>query len=488
MHLRASYWIKIGVVVAVLLLSSGLIYLGAGASSRPDLLAHLYYVPIVVAAFMFGPVGGVLTAAAAAVLTEPALAGVRPVGANGVLIFMTQALLFALVGATVGMLTQQLRGALTRERRQRDQLDVLHEIDKAILRDLSLESLFEQVVAATAHLFDAALCRLYVARETDGELTSTSSWTGSGSGSVGNMNGRAASVNRWIEDEVARRAFSGQQFVVCAAPNGRLPREAWSDLESRGVHAVMAAPLVHNSLAVGALVVGADSTGFSPAEQADLSRIAHQLAIAVKSAEQIRGLQRMGQEILSALMEAIEQRDLYTSEHIDRVESIAVALAHDLGLTPGEIQTVKYAAQLHDIGKLATPTEILQQPGPLSEQQWQIVRRHPVVGSRILEQVSFLREAAPLVRHHHEWFNGAGYPDGLCGRDIPVGARIIAVADAFDAMTSDRPYRSALTVDEAVAELTTHAGTQFDPEVVASFVDVMNLPPPRVTDRGVVAS
>jgi HD-GYP domain-containing protein (c-di-GMP phosphodiesterase class II) len=131
---------------------------------------------------------------------------------------------------------------------------------------------------------------------------------------------------------------------------------------------------------------------------------------------------------------------------------------------------VRQAAALHDIGKAAVPDAILNKPGPLSEDEWVFMRRHTVIGERIMQAAPALAAAAPLVRSSHERFDGAGYPDALAGREIPLGASVIAVCDAYDAMVSDRPYRAALTHAEALAELQRCAGTQFDPAVVRAFV------------------
>ncbi len=178
-------------------------------------------------------------------------------------------------------------------------------------------------------------------------------------------------------------------------------------------------------------------------------------------------------ETIAAFSEAIAQRDAYTGDHVDRITEHATAMARYLGLSPSEVDTVRHAAQLHDIGKLAVPTDILRKPGLLTRSEWRAIEEHPVIGSQILERVSFLSDAAALVYHHHERYDGTGYPDGLRGEDIPLGARIIAVADAFDAMTSDRPYRPALSHEQAVIELIENAGTQFDPEVVDALLHVL---------------
>jgi diguanylate cyclase (GGDEF)-like protein len=153
----------------------------------------------------------------------------------------------------------------------------------------------------------------------------------------------------------------------------------------------------------------------------------------------------------------------------DMIASLATGIALELGLPADEIERIRVASLLHDLGKLAVPPEILDKPTALSDSEWQAIGEHPRIGQVILEQASGLREAIPVVLHHHERFNGGGYPHGLKGNEIPMGARIVSVADAYHAMVHDRPYKTALSHDQALAELRSNAGTQFDPEVVNAF-------------------
>jgi diguanylate cyclase (GGDEF)-like protein len=156
----------------------------------------------------------------------------------------------------------------------------------------------------------------------------------------------------------------------------------------------------------------------------------------------------------------------------DMIASLATGIGLEMGLAREEIERIRIAALLHDLGKIAVPEEILDKPSTLSDAEWQAIGEHPRVGQVILEQASSLREAIPVVLHHHERFNGGGYPHGLRGNEIPIGARIVAVADAYHAMVHDRPYKTALTHEEAIVELRRHAGTQFDPAVVDVFCAV----------------
>lgn len=156
----------------------------------------------------------------------------------------------------------------------------------------------------------------------------------------------------------------------------------------------------------------------------------------------------------------------------DMIASLAMGIALEMGLAKEEIERIRIASLLHDLGKIAIPEEILDKPSSLTDEEWQTIGQHPRIGQVVLEQASSLREAIPVVLHHHERFNGGGYPHGLRGNEIPIGARIVAVADAYHAMIHDRPYSSALGHEEALRELRENAGTQFDPAVVEVFCNV----------------
>ena len=172
----------------------------------------------------------------------------------------------------------------------------------------------------------------------------------------------------------------------------------------------------------------------------------------------------------ASLAKAVDARDVYTGSHSERVADLAAAVAARIGADDELVELTRLAASLHDLGKLAIPEEILRKPGPLTEPERLVLERHPQIGHRMLESLG-VDPVADWVLHHHERWDGGGYPDGLAGEGIPLGARIIFVADAFDAMTSDRVYQSRLSTEEALAELQRCAGTQFDPELVTALVE-----------------
>jgi HD-GYP domain-containing protein (c-di-GMP phosphodiesterase class II) len=175
---------------------------------------------------------------------------------------------------------------------------------------------------------------------------------------------------------------------------------------------------------------------------------------------------------LHALSAALESRDRETEGHALRVVAYTARLAQQAGLDRQQLQPLLRGALLHDVGKIGVPDSILNKAGPLTDGEWKEMRRHPLIGAQMLQEIPFLADALPVVRHHHERFDGSGYPHGLKGEAIPLGARIFSVVDTFDAITSDRPYRTARSVSEARAEIMRCAGTQFDPSVVEAFLAV----------------
>ncbi|MBU1262958.1 HD domain-containing protein, partial [bacterium] len=178
-------------------------------------------------------------------------------------------------------------------------------------------------------------------------------------------------------------------------------------------------------------------------------------------------------ETIKSLAEALEARDSYTKNHSEKVSDYAKRIAEKMGLPFYEIKKITQAALLHDLGKMAIPDGILNKPGTLNEKEWEEVRKHPEKSEEILRHLTFVT-FLPIIRHHHERFDGTGYPDKLSQDMIPLGARILAVADSFEAMTKDRSYRKALSKERAIDELKRCSGGQFDPKVVRAFLEVLH--------------
>lgn len=212
----------------------------------------------------------------------------------------------------------------------------------------------------------------------------------------------------------------------------------------------------------------------------DKLRAAYQqsLAYAVDLKKTHRRLQRSILQSLLGLANALEAKDEYTRGHSDRVAALASRLALEAGLTVRQADVIAQSGLLHDLGKIGVAEDILRKPGPLSEEEWTVMRRHPVTGSQIVAPLECFGEGALIIRHHHEREDGSGYPDGLSGESIPLGARVVAVADVYDALTSERPYRRALTHSEAIERLAAEGGRTLDARLTRLFTDkVVHAPP-----------
>ncbi len=185
-----------------------------------------------------------------------------------------------------------------------------------------------------------------------------------------------------------------------------------------------------------------------------------------------RHLQENSLHVLEAMVKTIEQRDYYTAGHSLRVTAWADAVAEELGLPETERRVIHLAGLIHDVGKIGIDDSILRKPGSLTFEEFEVIKAHPEKGVNIVEPLEFMRDTIPIIRHHHERFDGSGYPERLAGHDIPLGARILTVADTFDAITSSRAYRDARSPEMALDELRRCCGSQFDPELVAAFIRI----------------
>jgi response regulator RpfG family c-di-GMP phosphodiesterase len=197
--------------------------------------------------------------------------------------------------------------------------------------------------------------------------------------------------------------------------------------------------------------------------------VEYRLHLEEKVEEQARQIERLFLEGLAVLAAAIEARDQCTGEHLDRVTSYALSTGSQMELDEQRMWSLWLGSLFHDVGKLAVPDQILNKPGPLTDEEYAVMKLHPELGAKIIDKVSYLRPAAVGILHHQERWDGSGYPTGLRGEDISIEGRILAVCDAFDAMQSDRPYRKALPLEHALGEIERCAGTQFDPHVVEAF-------------------
>ena len=236
----------------------------------------------------------------------------------------------------------------------------------------------------------------------------------------------------------------------------------------------IAAPLMSDGEPFGAIcAIWRRERKFARAEGERMGRLAEQASLAIQKARQHRIIEDVTFDTILALAEAIESRASHTSGHVARIVQYAEAVAGRLHLPEAEVRAIRYGAALHDVGMVGVPDEVIRKPGHLTQAEQEQIRLHPYIGGQFCKRAGFLSPLIPVIYHHHERFDGKGYPDGLSGHQIPLGARIVAAADAYDAMTTERPYRPALSGEEAARSLRDEAGHQLDPEIVDVLLHVI---------------
>ena len=350
------------------------------------------------------------------------------------------------------------------ERRVRE-LEALRSVDEAIAQRSRLEHVLG-LVTQQARLLPLAAVALYRYEVGSGALRLAASWG-------------------W--PDAPTYVPAGEGPLGRAVPEGpselREPELAGAPADARWMRTL---PLVAKGERVGLLVaLSRDPAGLGTEDAAFLESLAHQASVAIENARLIEALQQAKQELeraydltLAGWAQAVELRDRHTGDHTQRVVELTLKLARALGVDPAELDDLRRGALLHDVGKLAVPDAVLLKPGPLTAEEWAQMKEHPVHAYRWLSNIPYLERALNVPYAHHERWDGSGYPRGLRGEAIPLAARIFAVADVFDALTSDRPYRPAWPRQQALDYLAEHAGSLFDPRVVEAFL--------RLVERGEV--
>ena len=279
-----------------------------------------------------------------------------------------------------------------------------------------------------------------------------------------------------LSARICGRVFSTGRPVVFHDPAREVPDLALG-LEGKGASAswpLLSAPMGMNGRKVGCINATDTPAGeFTPADLAEMEFTAGAAGISLATQVARHDLERANYDTIRALALAVEAKDPYTHGHSSRVQVWATAVGRELGFDDRRLQALAYAAELHDVGKLAVPDSILRAERALTEDEWFLVRQHPVRGVQMVQHLRFLKPSLPAILHHHERVDGRGYPEGLRNEEIPQESQILAVVDSYDAMTSLRPYRVAMGHDEAAAELQRCTGTQFDPECVRTFLRML---------------
>jgi putative nucleotidyltransferase with HDIG domain len=245
----------------------------------------------------------------------------------------------------------------------------------------------------------------------------------------------------------------------------------WADA---GLRSVVLLPILLGQRLAAIIALGyLEAAGPDPDDQSHARQLVDQVAVALANARLIEDLDRLNWGTLNALARAIDAKSPWTAGHSERVTELALQIGQTLNLGPQRLAVLHRGGLLHDLGKLGIPPEILDKPGRLTPEETRIMQGHVTLGARILEPIAAYAEVIPILLQHHESFDGSGYPVGLAGEAIDLGARIFGVADVFDALLSDRPYRRGLDREEVIRYIRDRSGRQFDPRVVEAFLEVM---------------
>ncbi len=391
------------------------------------------------------------------------VAGVISVASRRVAAFSAddERLLVAMAGP-VGIALERT-GLFEDASRRAEEFASLYEIGTVMGSSLQLPQVLQSIVASALTLLDSDTCSIMLIDQDRGELTMQAC-----QGAITATPGQACEkLGEGIAGWVAQ---SGEPLLV---QGDSLPAHLKNVAAREQVSSAISVPLKASGHTMGVLNVSSlGQRRFGEADVHLLSRLAADAALALDNARLYDELRRSFLETVAALAQAVDAKDPYTRGHSERVTDIAVAIAEALTVSRDELDTLRSAAVLHDIGKIGIAEQILRKPGPLSDHEWDMMRNHPHLGADIVVPVSSLQRVVPVILHHHERWDGSGYPGHLRGEDIPLGSRILAVADAYEAMTSDRAYRQAMPARKAEAILEEGAGRQWDPRVVKAFLQV----------------
>jgi len=349
----------------------------------------------------------------------------------------------------------------------------LLEVARLVTSTLDIDILLNRLVQITADVCEVCKCSVYVYLEESNRFYPTATFGVLPDCEWETSMGEGVSPTD-LQDEDAEKIV-GEHLVAITDPklSPFIPEDRIDETQTRSVVLV---PIFSRENLLGMITLFY-SKERDELEQDDLNlvtAVAGQAAVALENASLYENLEMSYFSTVKALARAIEVKDPYTYGHSERVTEYALAIARRLGVSEWESKNIKYAAALHDIGKIGIARKILDKPGALNDEEFVHIKTHPQLGDSIIEPVAFLQEPRQIILHHHERYDGTGYPDGLTGDEIPLGARILAVADSFEAMMSNRPYRKALPLEKAISELEVNAGTQFDPVVVEAFIDVLH--------------
>jgi HD-GYP domain-containing protein (c-di-GMP phosphodiesterase class II) len=343
------------------------------------------------------------------------------------------------------------------------ELLAVQDLTRAITAELDIDRVLETCLGAVAEAIAARSVSILLASEVEGSLVV---WARHGRDRrylVGERRALGEGIAGWVA------AHRVPLLVRALEEQPAFQEAARADGYQSGTFVAVPLELRGRLLGVLGATEKAGGQAFDERDLRLLLALTAPIAAAVENARLFEAVQQSSVGALAGLVESLEGRQGVFRGHGRRVAEYAARAAHELGVSSAEVRTLRRAALLHDIGTVTLPDELLHRAGPLTDEELALVREHPARGERLVEDLSFMGAARPLIRHHHERWDGQGYPDGRRGRDTDPLARILALAETFDAMTSPRPYRPARSWDAALAELSALAGSQFDPDFVEPF-------------------
>ncbi|HBC76411.1 MAG: hypothetical protein A2008_01350 [Candidatus Wallbacteria bacterium GWC2_49_35] len=347
------------------------------------------------------------------------------------------------------------------------EMSMLFEVSRTLTSTLDLDKVLELIVSISAQLIDAKVAFLRLLDEDTNELVIKASY--------GVTDHYFKTQRIKIDEGISGESIAKREPVTVFNIDENDSVKDKNYIKSLGLVSIISVPLIVKGRGRGVILCFFNKYHhFSQSEITLLQTLASHASIAIENARLYGDMQKNYTSTITALSAAIDAKDHYTHGHSKNVMEYSVAIAKELGLSKEDIETIRFAGLLHDIGKIGIPEVILQKKGSLTSDEFDMISSHPKLGLTIMNQVDFLKKIAPLTYHHHEKYDGTGYPDRLKGDAIPLGARIINLSDSFDVMTTARVYKTALSFEQALNEVDKCAGSQFDPKVVEAFKRVVH--------------
>ncbi|CCO07847.1 HD domain-containing phosphohydrolase [Desulforamulus hydrothermalis] len=351
-----------------------------------------------------------------------------------------------------------------------EEVEALIEVGALLSSNLRLEEVVEILMDQAVLLVKAATGVLWLKQGEEAAIVPAASY--------GLDYDAVALLDRQLQDYVNGLAAAGKPVITGNGKQEGCILERATYAVNFAVTSMVFLPLINKGRLLGCLqlINKQDGSQFSRRDIRLCHTFASQAAVIIDNSLLLANQEKLMISLIRALTSALDARDPYTRGHSERVSRLSLLIAREMGLSPQQQEILQQAALLHDVGKIGIRDNVLLEPGPLDEDKWRIMKSHPVIGAQIIQQIepkSVMKQIYEGVMYHQEKYDGSGYPGGLRGKQIPLVARIIAIADAYDAITSDRPYRKGKSPAEALAEIKNCAGKHFDPQLVEVFLKAM---------------